>query len=210
MRVALLAQLRTGWMTGRAIVLGAAAFGLLAAPQRATAQNLGPFRQFLAVEPYYSYLRLDAGEGQPRLDRSGFGGRLWINAAPFSGASWSVLSTSGIAFFGTHVPKQRQDDATLWHYGAQLDVFLQNRPIGDAIDPFVTLGGGVLRRSAAGFVANKFAFSPGGGFRIPFPNRFQLRVDARDAIVFNSPSGIGGSNRTAHNLEAQGALGITF
>jgi hypothetical protein len=32
----------------------------------------------------------------------------------------------------------------------------------------------------------------------------------RDAIIFNSRTGTGGSERTAHNLEVQAAVGITF
>ncbi|GAC1477717.1 MAG: hypothetical protein NVS1B4_20790 [Gemmatimonadaceae bacterium] len=198
-------------LTRRLATVTALTAALAAAPGYAAAQNLGPFRQFLAIEPYYSYVSLDGGEGNSRIDKNAFGARLWINAAPFSGASWSVLSTSGIAFFGTRVPKQRGDDAALWHYGAQLDLFFANRPLGGSLDPFVTLGAGVVRSTVGPTaVSNKFAFSPGGGFRIPMPNRFQLRVDGRDAIIFNSVTGIGGASRTAHNLEAQGALGITF
>jgi hypothetical protein len=32
---------------------------LLSRPQTAAAQNLGPFRQLLAIEPYYTRLELD-------------------------------------------------------------------------------------------------------------------------------------------------------
>ncbi len=78
------------------------------------------------------------------------------------------------------------------------------------IDPFLSVAGGAFRIRGSGASTTRFALSPGGGIRIPIPNRFQLRADVRDAIVFNSRTGTGGSKRTAHNLEGQAALGITF
>lgn len=174
------------------------------------AQNLGPFRQFLAVEPYYSYLRLDGGEGSPRVDLNGYGGRLWINLAPFFGSHWILPSHAGIALYTSYFPKQKELEGSEWHYGAQYDLYFTNRPYGGFFDPFLSVAGGVFRVSSIGEVANYGTVSPGGGIRIPVPNRLQLRIDARDAIIFNTPSGIGGTKRTSHNLEGQAAIGITF
>ena len=188
-----------------------AATGLGAGPRPADAQKLGPFRQFLAVEPYYTRLELDAGSGEGRLGRNGYGGRLWFNLAPFTGDSWILPSTGGLALFVSYAPgNQGGDDVSIWHYGAQHDLFLRNRPLGGVIDPFLSLAAGAFRTRTPTDARTNFALSPGGGIRIPLPNRFQLRVDARDAILFGVRESATSGKRTTHNLELQGALGITF
>lgn len=194
----------------RLITIVVAGLALAGVARNVAAQNLGPFRQFLALEPYYSYLRLDGGEGASRLDLNGYGGRLWINLAPFAGPHWILPSHAGIALYTSYFPKQRDLEGSEWHYGAQYDLYFTNRPYGGIVDPFLSVAGGVFRLSSTGEAANYGTVSPGGGIRIPIPNRLQLRIDARDAIIFNTPSGIGGAKRTIHNLELQGAIGITF
>lgn len=181
----------------------------LLAPRDARAQNLGPFRQFLAIEPYYSRLSLDVDAGDPTADLNGYGGRLWINLAPFSGQHWNLPSHGGIAFYYTYFPEK--DGVSVMHYGAQHDLFFTNRPYGGFFDPFLALAGGVMRFKdvSSGESISYGSFSPGGGIRIPIPNRLQLRVDARDAILFNT-RGPSGERQARHNLELQGALGITF
>ena len=170
------------------------------------AQNLGPFRQFLAIEPYYTRLEVDAGPDADRMGRDGYGGRLWINLAPFTGESWILPSTGGIALFYSRFDRKGQP--TLTHYGAQHDLFFSNRPFGGFLDLFLSAGVGLLRQNFAGITDSDVTFTPGGGLRIPIPNRLQIRGDIRDAIIFNQT--FGGGKRTAHNIEIQAALGITF
>ena len=177
-----------------------------APPEPAGAQNLGPFRQFLAIEPYYTRLEIDAGPDTERVGRNGYGGRLWINLAPFVGESWILPSTGGIALFYSRF--DRNGAPTLTHYGAQHDLFLSNRPFGGFLDLLLSAGVGVLRQNVAGVTDTDVTFTPGGGVRIPIPNRLQIRGDVRDAIIFNQT--FAGSKRTAHNIEVQAALGITF
>lgn len=191
-------------------LFAAIAFASLAATRPTAAQNLGPFRQFLAIEPYYARTMLDAGPGVGRVDVNGYGGRLWVNLAPFAGPHRNLISHGALAFFATYTPEKAGKNAKLWHYGAQHDAFFLHKPIGGLIDPFVSVGAGVIRTSSAGVVENKFALSPGGGIRIPIPNRLQIRFDARDAMMFGVPTGATGAKRTAHNIELLGALGITF
>lgn len=197
-------------MTRRSGLFAFIAFIVVALPSRAEAQSLGPFRQFLAIEPYYTRLDLDRGPGVVGSAREGYGGRLWINLAPFTGDSWVLPSYGGIAFFVSYLPEKSDDGMSVWHYGAQHDLFFRNRPLGGLLDPFLSIAGGALRVRTASDSDTYFALSPGGGIRIPIPNRLQLRADVRDAIVFNARTGATGAERTTHNLEVQAAIGITF
>ncbi len=188
---------------------------------RADAQNLGPFRQFLSVEPYYSFQRLDIGDAgrnagstdATNLNLQGFGARLWLNSAPFG-----LTDKLGVGLFFTYAPKQQDKGATIAHYGGQLEIFPFHRPLGNAIDPFITAGAGAFRLNTFGGetgtsrgAVTRLSVLPGAGIRIPMPNRFQIRLDVRDAIIFNSDLGTApGVTRTAHNLEATASLGLTF
>lgn len=199
---------RTMRTPARAFTTAAAATLLLALPAAGRAQNLGPYRQFLSLEPYYVNFQLDdGGSGAERTSVNGYGGRLWLNYAPFVRSR--ALAKGGLALFAHTGSK---DGARVLHYGAEQDVFLTNRPFGGVLDPVVSVAGGVYRTSAAGAHQNRFALTPGVGVRIPVPNRLQLRVDARDAILFNQDvgSGSGVRQRTLNNFEFTGALGITF
>lgn len=184
---------------GALLVLGASAGAL-------RAQALGPQRQFLAVEPYYSRLELDAGSGESRLGVNGYGARLWINLAQFAGPL-----NGSIALFTTFYPDQADNGVSALHYGAQYDQFFVRRPFGGIIDPLISLGAGAFgfEDTASDEEETKFALTPGVGIRIPIPNRFQLRFDARDAIIFGTRD-TDGSKRTANNFEFIGAIGITF
>ena len=193
----------------RAIIAIAGAFALVTLAGKADAQNLGPYRQFLAIEPYYAHTRLDAGDGVDKVSLNGYGARLWINLAPFAGPHRNLISKGAIALFMTRSPAN-SDGVSVVHYGVQHDAFFVNRPLGGLIDPFVSVGAGAFRTKAQSVSRTHFALSPGGGIRIPFPNRFELRGDARDAIVFGTNTGPNGSKRTTHNLELMAALGITF
>jgi len=198
----------------RAVQTLVAASATMIAARDAYAQNLGPFRQFLAVEPYYAYTQIDVGGTTDKVDLSGFGARLWLNTAPFG-----VTDKLGVGLFVTRYPQQNHRGVAVTHYGGQLELFPVHRPIGGWFDPFITAGAGAYRSSVnrgvvasipAGGSNTKLALTRGVGVRIPIPNRFQLRFDARDAIVQRgSLFGPGGSGRM-NNLELLAALGLTF
>ena len=192
-----------------------AACGVAALVTSATevrAQALGPQRQFIAIEPYYARLELDAGKDVSRVSLYGYGARLWINLAPFSGPSPNVVGKGAIALFATYTPDQNDEGFTTLHYGAQHDVFFVNRPLGGFIDPLLSVAAGAFRTKAVDIdeTETKFALTPGLGIRIPVANRLQIRADARDIIVFGSRTGAGGEKRTSNSYEFTGALGITF
>ena len=172
----------------RAIALGSIALAALsvAVPADAGAQALGPQRQFLSLEPYYSRMQLDNGDGSTRTGVNGYGGRLWVNLAPFSGPSPNVLGHMGLALFTTYYPDQANNGVSILHYGAEGDIFFANRPLGGVLDPFISIGGGAFRTKDvnANQSATRFALTPGAGIRIPLANRFQLRGDAKDVLLF--------------------------
>ena len=195
------------------LVLAALSVADFATPaSQASAQALGPQRQFIALEPYYARLELDRGKDVSRLGLNGYGARLWINLAPFSGPANNLVGKGAIALFATYTPDQGENGFTTLHYGAQHDVFFVNRPLGGFIDPLLSVAGGAFRTKATGTDESetRFALTPGLGIRIPVANRLQIRADARDIIVFGSRMGPGGEKRTANSYEFTGALGITF
>ena len=196
----------------RSSILGLAALGVIASTLSLGAQALGPQRQFLALEPYYERTSLDAGEGADREGINGYGGRLWINLDPFH-----FIPKSSIALYLSRTPSQGSAGATFngvkaIHFGAEYDQFLVRRPLGGVIDPFLAVGGGRMQFSDAGNKQSYWTLTPGGGIRLPIPNRFELRGDVKDLILFNRPfpSGIGSTERTTHNLLLQAGLGLTF
>lgn len=182
---------------------------LVAGASSAHAQALGPQRQFLAIEPYYEYTRLDAGSGSSNTTLNGYGGRLWINLEPFH-----LIPHGSIALFTSYAPKQATGNVTALHYGAEYDQYFVRRPLGGLIDPFLAVGGGLYRLEtdlgSARYRQRHWALSPGGGIRIPMPNRFELRADVKDLIRFNARTAPTAAGETTHNLLVQGALGLTF
>ena len=211
--------MRTSIMTSRVarlartVALGAAAVvGVASAsPSHASAQALGPQRQFLSLEPYYSRLQLDNGDGSARTGENGYGGRLWVNLAPFSGPSPNLLGHMSLALFTTYYPDQAHVGVSILHYGAEGDIFFVNRPLGGVLDPFISIGGGAFRTKDinANQSETRFALSPGAGIRIPLSNRFQIRGDAKDVLLFGVPV-TSTTKKTLNNYEFTGALGITF
>lgn len=193
--------------------LGLAALGVLSLTQVAGAQALGPQRQFLAVEPYYEHTSLDVGGTTSKDQLNGFGARLWINLDPFH-----FITNSSIALYGSHAPSQSGRAVSMTTFGAEYDQFFVRRPIGGLIDPFVSLGGGGIsvrgeRSSSFGRIGSSHTYgslTPGGGLRLAIPNRFELRGDVKDLIIFNTPTGTLGSKRSSNNLQFQAGLGITF
>ena len=197
----------------RTLRLGIATLGVLSLAHVAGAQALGPQRQFLAIEPFYEHTSLDLGSTVSKDQLNGFGARLWINLDPFH-----FITNSSIALYGSHAPSQSGRAVSLTTFGAEYDQFFVRRPLGGLIDPFLTIGGGgtVVRGESSaifGRIGSSHTYgslTPGGGVRIAIPNRFELRGDVKDLIIFNTPTGTLGSNRTTNNLLLQAGLGITF
>ena len=197
----------------RTIWTALAAVTMLSTASVAHAQALGPQRQFLAVEPYYEHTRLDLGDARPKDDLNAFGARLWINLDPFH-----FITNSSIALYASHAPSQSGRQVSVTTFGAEYDQYFVRRPLGGIIDPFLTIGGGGTgvrgeRSTVFGAIGSQHYFGslvPGFGIRIAVPNRFELRGEAKDLIVFNTPTGTSGARRTTNNLVLQAGLGLTL
>lgn len=194
----------------RFIEITLAAITLAAGAGDAHSQALGPQRQFLAVEPYYEWTKFDAGQGAERVNTNGYGARLWVNLDPFH-----FIPHGSLALFTSYTPSQGSTGATFngvtaLHYGAEYDQYFLRRPVGGIIDPFLSAGGGRYRLGNDRDHQTYWTFSPGGGIRIPIPNRIELRGDAKDLMIFGTPSGLNGSKRTTNNLVLQAGIGLTF
>lgn len=191
-----------------------AALGALSLARGAGAQALGPQRQFLAIEPYYERTRLDLGGGD-QASFNGYGARLWINTDPFH-----FIPNGSIALFTSYAPEQRitiagttgSSGTTQLAYGLEYDQYLVRRPLGGVIDPFLAVGYERyrLKDTGSGQTQTYNGVPLGGGIRIPFPNRLELRGDVKDLILFNAPTGTTGGSRTTNNLLLQAGLGLTF
>ncbi len=195
--------------------LTSATFGValcLATALSLPAQKLTAHRQFLSLEPYYASTWLDLGKDVDREQLSGYGGRLWINLAPFSGPATNVLGRSTIALFATYQPDQRDQGFNVTYYGAEIAHHFVDVPFGNYFDPFFLLGVGDQRTNvfAAGDngIDHTLMVAPGFGLRIPIPNRLQLRVDGRDILTF--PNDVDGKRRTSQSIQLTVGAGLTF
>lgn len=188
-----------------ALLVASAALG--GAAEAGAQQVSQAHRRLLMVGVYGTGYALDAGEGADRERLGGFGGRLLVNLAPFSGPGNNLLDN---LVLGGFVSRGSGDDVSILHSGAELDLHLVYNPLGGFVDPFLQVGVGRfrVRTEGVGSEAN-FALSPGAGVRVPLRGLVELRVDARDIVVFGSGLG-GGDERTTHNLEATAGLQLRF
>lgn len=181
------------------------------------AQALGPHRQFGALEPLYAYTSIDVGPGGNRVSLNGYGGRLWLNLAPFSGPANNLIGKTTLGLFALTTPSQGSSGVTLHQYGADADIHFADRPLIGFFDPYILVGGSAIRINVAGTNtglatggSTRFALAPGGGLRAQIFNRFQLRGEAKDLVIFANHTSIAGKNRTTNNLQVVTSIGYTF
>ena len=176
------------------------------------AQKLTAHRQFLSLEPYYASTWMDSGGGANREMFSGYGARLWINLAPFSGPPTNLIGRSTLSLFTTYQPDQKDAGFSVTFYGAEIAHHFIDVPVANLFDPFFVLGIGDQRTNvfAGGDdgIVHRLAVAPGLGLRIPIPNRLQLRLDAKDILTF--PEGADGKRRTLQSVQATIGAGLTF
>ncbi len=183
----------------------------------ANGQALGPHRQFGALEPLYAYTSLDVGQNPGRVSLNGYGGRIWLNLAPFSGPANNLIGKTTLGLFALTTPSQGSSGVTLHQYGADADIHFADRPLIGFFDPYILVGGSAIRLNVAnagtGLAtggSTRFALAPGGGLRFQILNRFQLRGEAKDLIIFSNRTSTVGKSRTTNNLQMVASLGYTF
>jgi hypothetical protein len=195
-------------MTRRLLLLAAALAALAVHAPGSHAQQVSQVhRRLLMIGVHGTHVLLDAGEGRDREGLTGWGGKLLINLAPFSGPGNTLMDNLVLGFF---VQGASGDDVSVLHSGAEVDLHFVYNPIEGLVDPFVTLGAGRFRVRVddAGDELSEanLALSPGVGVRVPLRGLLELRADARDVIVFDSEIQDG----TAHNLEFTAGLNLRF
>ncbi|MGH7651918.1 MAG: hypothetical protein ACREMS_08745 [Gemmatimonadaceae bacterium] len=187
----------------------------------ASGQALGPQRQFGALEPFYVYSSLDVGPSPSRPKGRtllhGYGGRLWLNLAPFSGPANNIIGKTTLGLFYLTTPTRGTSGITLHQYGADVDIHFADRPLIGFFDPYIVAGLSAARINVAGTAtglapgaSTRFGLSPGGGLRYQIFNRFHLRGEAKDLIIFSNRTAQAGKNRTTNNLQVIGSFGYTF
>lgn len=183
----------------------------------ASGQALGPQRQFGALEPLYVYTSIDVGQPGDRISLQGYGGRLWLNLAPFSGPADNIIGKTTLGLFALMTPSQGSSGITMHQYGADADIHFADRPLIGFFDPYILVGGSAIRlnvaRAGTGLAtggSTRFALAPGGGLRFQIFNRFQLRGEAKDLVIFSTRTSTAGKSRTTNNLQVVTSLGFTF
>ena len=202
-----------------ALLLGAA-LAALAAAQGGMVGMTGPMteparRPMLAIEPYVVNMQLDdAVNSAGRAGINGYGVRVTLRQPPRM--RLGVLSRGGLTAWGHWAPERGGN--VVRHLGVQQEVHVADRPILGFLDPVLALGAGAYRLTTRydldgvgpySATRERFALTPGVGVRVLTPGRLYLRVDARDAIVFNQRTPAG-ERRTLNNFEFAAGLGVAF
>ena len=172
-------------------------------------------RPRVSIEPYAVNTQLDdAVNSTGRAGINGYGVRLSIRQP--ARMQVGVLSRGGLTAWGHWAPER--DGNVVRHLGVQQEVHVADRPILGFLDPVVSLGAGAYRLTTRYFVGavgpysatrERFALTPGAGVRVLAPGGLHVRLDARDAVVFNQRDPAG-RRRTLNNVEFTAGLGLTF
>ena len=184
--------------------LGVAILAAVAASP-AAAQEAGPQPYRFTVEGYLANYSFDRGQGGDRASVGGYGVRVMFNRSTVAAAARTFFDRASAGAFATFTAEQ--DGVSTQHIGGQVDVALLPTPIASGLlDPFVSVGAGVLRSSYDAPnvpTSTDFAFTPAAGTRIRLFSGIGFRGDLRFPIVFSD-----GDTR-AHFL-AEGGVYVSF
>lgn len=187
-----------------AAALGAASLAL-AAPAAAQDASVQPYR--FTVGGYLANYWLDRGGDLDRASVGGYGVRVMFNRSTAAAVTRTLFGRSSVGAYATFTSEQ--DRVSTQNLGAEVDVALLPTAIGAGrIDPFVSLGAGVLRSSAEQLsggdrTTTDFTLIPGAGTRIPFLGGVGFRGDLRLPIVFSD-------GNTQLNFLAEGGFYVSF
>jgi hypothetical protein len=187
----------------RSLLVGALGVMLGALPARPAAGQtavppLGWAAGRPAVEAAYTRLRLDGQGGSPAAD--GVGARLMWNLAPDRTREAGLRARTDLGVYTAFTPRQAPSAGpsfSAFAAGVAADVRPFAAPLFGRVDPFVTVGSGVLRASAAGtgpaagapspLLADTraaFTLTPGVGVRVPLTPGLALQGDLRNFMTF--------------------------
>ena len=194
-----------------------AALGVLlgALPATARAQEgSGWFAGRPSIETSYTQLRLDS-DG-PAMNAGSFGGRLMWSPTPLVGAAPSLAGRTALGLYGMYAPERTFGPVlkfSTFGFGAVADVRPLSAPLGGRVDPFLSLGTGLLHTAVDVSVApspsplvagsrTAFTLTPGLGMRVLLTPGLALQGDVRDLVTFRGD--------TRHNLGFGAGLRLGF
>jgi len=201
-------------LSRRMILVGALGVMLGALPsQRLTAQSPEPrWSPRPAVEGFYTQLRF-ASDG-PSLNANGIGARLmWTPAAA---ATTSGLPRANVGLYATFTPEQRFAQDLRFSsigVGAVTDVRPFTASLGGRVDPFLSLGTGLLRTNVARGITpapsplldrsrSVLSVVPGAGARVRLTPSLALQGDVRSVVTFR--------DEVRNNIALGAGLRFTF
>jgi hypothetical protein len=195
--------------TSRSLAAAVAAGMLAFASAPAAAQNTSTGVQAyrFTVEGYLANYWLDRGGDLDRASVGGYGARVMFNRSTPADVARTFFNRSSVGAYATLTAKQ--DNVTTQNLGVELDVPLLPTAIaGGRLDPFVSLGAGVLRSksdqaSGDSRTTTDFTIIPAAGTRIPFFSGIGFRGDLRLPIVFSD-------GNTQLNFLAEGGVYVSF
>jgi hypothetical protein len=198
-------------------MLGALPIGTLAAQDTAssgaTSSDIATVPP--SMETFYTRVRF-TGDGGNRVDASGFGARFMWRTAALLGTSAGLPNHIDVGLYGSYLPRHALTstiDASALHVGAAADVRAFATPLRGRLDPYASLGVGVLatRVSAGSHTApaplfdssrDTFTFAPGVGTRVMITPNIGVQGDVRDLMTFNPD--------TRHNAAFTAGLYLHF
>jgi hypothetical protein len=168
-----------------------------------TPEGVRPYR--FTVSGHLANYWLDRGEGGDRASVGGYGVRVMFNRSDVARAARTFFDRASAGAFATFTAEQ--DGVSTQNLGGQVDVSLFSAPVARGfLDPFISLGAGVLRSSYENDrieATTDFAITPAAGTRIPFFSGLGFRGDLRAPIVFSD-------GNTQVNFLAEGGIYISF
>jgi hypothetical protein len=167
-----------------------------------------------ALEGSYTQFRLDA-DG-PTVSAGGVTGRVMWSAAGVLDAVPALAGRTDVGVYGTYAAAQAtgaNPGFSMYGAGAVADVRPFASPLAARLDPFLSLGAGVLHtnvgngfpRPSSPLLAESraaFTLTPGAGARVLLLPNVALQGDVRDVMTFRSG--------TRHNVAFGAGLRVTF
>lgn len=149
-----------------------------------------------AVEGFYTQLRLDGEQGALRAD--GIGARLMWRPTVGDGALRTLADRSELGVFATYTPSRAFDPGVRFStlgLGVSMDVRPFEYPLAGRVEPFVSVGTGVLYTDVSRAVnpapsplvdgsRTAFTLAPGVGARVYLTPGLALQGDVRDMVTF--------------------------
>jgi hypothetical protein len=148
-------------------------------------------------EPFYTRIRFASDRG--RMNAEGIGARfMWRGSSLFDPSS-PLAGHLDLGVFGSYTPKHTflaKLDAATYHFGLEADVRPFSTPLAGRVDPFASLGLGVLSTHVTSGLAqapsplfrgsgSAITLAPGVGARLMLSSYLGLQGDVRDVVAFD-------------------------